>query len=89
MEQLRVGIIGCGRMGSERAAAVQKLGARIGWFCDPIRARAEELASRFGGTATARSEDLDWHSLDGVFVCIPPSFRGPVELECLANSVPL
>ena len=89
MEQLRVGIIGCGRMGAERAAAVQKLGSRIGWFCDPDRARAEELANKFGGMVTAKPEDLDWHSLDAVFVCVPPSCRGPVELHCLANSIPL
>ena len=68
---------------------MQKLGERIGWFCDSDRARAEELANKFGGTATARPEDLDWHSLDGVFVCVPPSYRGPVELQCLANSIPL
>ena len=27
--------------------------------------------------------------MDGVFVCVPPSYRGPVELQCLANSIPL
>jgi myo-inositol 2-dehydrogenase/D-chiro-inositol 1-dehydrogenase len=89
MEQLRVAIIGCGRMGAERAAAVRKLGARIGWFCDPDRARASELANKFGGMAIARPEDLDWHSLDAVFVCIPPYGRGPVELQCITNSIPL
>ncbi len=89
MEQLRVGIVGCGRMGAERAAAAQKLGARIGWFRDSDLARAQELANRFGGTATARPEDLDWHSIDGVFVCVPPSYRGPFELLCVANSIPL
>jgi predicted dehydrogenase len=76
-------------MGAERAAAVQKLGALIGWFYDPDRARAEGLANKFGGTAAAKPEDLDWHSLDAVFVCVPPSCRGPVELYCLANSIPL
>jgi predicted dehydrogenase len=75
-------------MGGERAAAVQKLGARIGWFCDPDRARAVELANKFGGVVTAQPEDLDWHSLDAVFVCVPPFYRGPVEQYCLANSIP-
>jgi predicted dehydrogenase len=89
MAQLIVGIVGCGRMGAERASAVQKLGARIGWFCDPDRARAEGLASKFGATPTARPEDLDWHSVDAVFVCVPPACRGPVELLCITNSIPL
>ena len=89
MKELSVGIIGCGRMGAERAAAVQKLGAQVDWFCDSERARAEELANNFGGAATTRPEDVDWSSLDGAFVCVPPSFRGPIELQCLANSIPL
>jgi myo-inositol 2-dehydrogenase / D-chiro-inositol 1-dehydrogenase len=89
VEQLRVGIIGCGRMGAERAAAAKKLGAQIGWFYDSDRERAQQLADKFSGTATPRSEDLDWHSLDAVFVCVPPSYRGPFELQCVANSVPL
>jgi myo-inositol 2-dehydrogenase/D-chiro-inositol 1-dehydrogenase len=89
MAPSRVGIVGCGRMGAERAAAVQKLGARVGWFCDSDRARAEKLANKFGGTPTAKLEEFDWHSLDAVFVCVPPSCRGPIESLCLANSIPL
>jgi len=87
MEPLRVAIIGCGRMGAERAAATHKLGGRIDWFCDLDHARASELANQFGGTVRARFEDLDWYSLDAVFVCVPPSCRGPVE-QCLSNSIP-
>jgi myo-inositol 2-dehydrogenase / D-chiro-inositol 1-dehydrogenase len=76
-------------MGTERADAVRKLGARIVWFCDVDPARAEALASRFSDTFTAKPERLDLHSVDAVFVCVPPAYRGPIELQCLASSVPL
>jgi myo-inositol 2-dehydrogenase/D-chiro-inositol 1-dehydrogenase len=89
MEPLTAGIIGCGRMGAVRAAALQSLGARTGWFCDSDRARAVELANKFGGNVIGKPEDLDWPSVDAVFVCVPPSYRGPVELQCLAHSIPL
>jgi|ERR1700730_1362650 myo-inositol 2-dehydrogenase/D-chiro-inositol 1-dehydrogenase len=89
MQPLKVGIVGCGRMGTERADAVIKVGARIVWFCDIDPARAEALASRFSDTLTAKPEELDLHSVDAVFVCVPPAYRGPIELRCLASSVPL
>jgi predicted dehydrogenase len=73
----------------ERAAALEKLGARTVWFCDSDPARAEALASKFGSSWIARPEDLDLGSLDAVFVCLPPGYRGPIELQCLAHSIPL
>ena len=89
MQPLKIGIVGCGRMGTERANAVTKLGARIVWLCDIDSARANALASRFGDTSTVEREGLDLHSVDAVFVCVPPAYRGPIELQCLASSVPL
>ena len=89
MGMIKAGIVGCGRMGMERAAALEKLGARLAWFCDPDPGRAEALAKQFSGSWTLRSEDLDLGSLDAVFVCVPPGHRGLIESQCLARSIPL
>lgn len=89
MTPLSIAIVGCGRMGTERAVAAHKLGARIACFCDSDLSRAQALAGRFsGGSAAVNLEALDWRSLDAAFVCTPPSFRGPVELISLNNGVP-
>jgi len=87
---LRVAIVGCGRMGRERATAATALGARVVALCDPDPARVSGLASRFPG-ALVRDDavDLDWLSVDAIFVCTPPFARGLVEAAALAAGVPV
>lgn len=90
MDQLRVVIVGCGRMGAERANAAAKLGASVAWLCDTDSSRVQALADKFPESrSTMDPKDIDWHSLDAAFVCVPPAYRGPVELMSLTNNVPL
>jgi predicted dehydrogenase len=54
---LRVGIIGCGRTGAKRAAALTPGDAVVGCF-DALPAAAEQLAREHGATACASAEEL-------------------------------
>jgi myo-inositol 2-dehydrogenase / D-chiro-inositol 1-dehydrogenase len=71
----RVAIIGCGRMGHERARAAMNCGAVVRAVVDPDLSRAAELAAATGALACARVQDFPWSSLDAVFLCAPPSYR--------------
>lgn len=76
---IRVGIVGCGRMGAERAARAVALGAVVQGCADSDAARARALASKVGAQAVvADPAMLPWDSLDAVFVCTPPSVRKDV-----------
>jgi myo-inositol 2-dehydrogenase / D-chiro-inositol 1-dehydrogenase len=87
---LRIAIVGCGRMGTERARAAHSLGARVAAMCDVDVARAQTLAQEFAGCrAIGDVAQLDWSAIDAVFVCTPPVARGPVERQALEVGVPL
>jgi predicted dehydrogenase len=86
---LRVAIIGCGRMGTQRARAARALGAEV-VLVDRSRKQAEELAAEFSlATVSSADDNLDWDRLDAVFVCTPASQRGPVELAAVRTNVPV
>jgi predicted dehydrogenase len=77
--QLRAAIVGCGRMGTQRARAARTLGATL-VLADRNRLQAEALAGELPpGTATVVDGEPDWDAVDAVFVCTPASERGPVE----------
>lgn len=71
----RVAIIGCGRMGQERARALVQCGASIRAVVDTDPQRAAALAAQTGATPFADAGRLPWPSLDAVFVCTPPCYR--------------
>lgn len=85
---LRIALLGCGRMGRTRAAAVEQLGGHLEWIYDPDRLAAKELA---GTTARVleQSSELATEDVDALFVCTPPGTHGPVERACLARGVPV
>lgn len=86
---IRVAIVGCGRMGTARAQAAKDFGAHVAIVCDADPAIASELANRHRGCEIVGSPlELDWSSLDAVFVCTPPSERGEVELAAIGRGVP-
>jgi predicted dehydrogenase len=86
---LRIAIIGCGKMGREHARAVQILGARVVTVCDPIADTARALAAEHAGcTAIADVAAIDWRAIDAIFICTPPSARGPLELAAIEAGVP-
>lgn len=85
-----VAIVGCGRMGRQRARAALGLGARVVALHDEDVARADELAALAPGSTVVKDwRDLDFAALDAVFVCTPPHARGPVELAALDAGVPV
>lgn len=85
---LRVAVVGCGRMGRERAAAAVAQGARVVAIYDPAPARVSALASAHPGALTgADALTLDWDAVDAVFVCTPPFARGPVEAAAIQAGV--
>jgi myo-inositol 2-dehydrogenase / D-chiro-inositol 1-dehydrogenase len=88
--QLRVAIVGCGRMGTQRARAARALGAEV-VLVDRNRNQAEQLAAEFSPAARVFSadDDLDLDGVDAVFVCTPAAQRGPVELAAAAANVPV
>src|SRR6266540_6434252 len=86
---MRVGIVGAGRMGRERGRAATSLGARVIAVCDTDSERVTELASGLRARALTEPSQMDWHSLDAVFVCTPPASRGPTELAAIRAGVPL
>ena len=65
---MRVAIIGCGLIGSKRAAALR--GASVRMSCDVSRERAEKLASNYPGCAVATDwrEAVQHSGVDAVIV---------------------
>ncbi len=69
-----VAIVGCGRMGGERARQVAACGGRIAACADADPERRHALAAAHpGATAHPDANGLPWAGLDGVFVCTPPA----------------
>ncbi len=88
MSQLRIGIVGCGRMGRERARCVHALGHTLHTVFDIDEKRSRELASQYGADAALRVEDCFCADLDALFVCTAPGTRGPVETKCIQQGLP-
>jgi myo-inositol 2-dehydrogenase / D-chiro-inositol 1-dehydrogenase len=89
VQDLRVGIIGCGKMGREHVRAARSLGARVVWLGDADPSRASALAAQCEGSeAAAEVGAVRWSALDAIFLCTPPSARGPVEREAIEAGVP-
>src|SRR5262245_57887388 len=89
MSKIRVGIVGCGRMGRERARASTLLGAKVTSVCDSDGARALALANQYPGSqVTSDAKEIDWFGLDAIFICLPPGTRGAIEMEAVRFGVP-
>ena len=86
---LRIAVVGCGRMGKVRAAAAAEFGANVVCVCDANLALANEVSRSLPECKAIESPaQLEWSSLDAVFICTPPSERGPVELAAIEHGVP-
>lgn len=85
MRRLRVAVIGCGRMGRERLRAARAWGAEIAGVCDvdPLRAREAGAPLLTGPIELLKS------GCDAVFVCTPPSQRGPYALAAIQEGAAL
>jgi myo-inositol 2-dehydrogenase / D-chiro-inositol 1-dehydrogenase len=86
---MRIAVVGCGRMGRERARAAAALGVDAILLFDEDRSRAESLA-----TDCARARPLaDVTALldeqpNAVFICTPPCCRGPLEIRASDLGIP-
>ncbi len=86
---MQIGIIGCGRMGNERARATVALGHKIAAVYDPDISKAKTLAASYPASAVLQTPgQISWPTLDAVFICTPPSFRTHYELAAIEANVP-
>ena len=84
---LRVGIVGAGFISQFQLSALSRLGAaKVVAVCDPVKARAEAMASRWSIEQSFDSVDdmLRQSSLDVVHILAPPSQHAPIALRCVA-----
>ena len=89
MKRPRVAIVGCGRMGRTRFHAATRHGAEIVALVDPDLARAEAFAPGPDTLLLVDPLRIPYNRLDAIFVCTPPSERGPVELQAIASGIAL
>jgi predicted dehydrogenase len=76
-------------MGKERARSAVESGAAVAMVHDIERERAEVVARDHPGCIVVeRAVDVVRSHPDALFVCTPPSARGPIELEAVAMAVP-
>lgn len=89
MKTLRVAIVGCGRMGKERARACRQLGVVLTGVYDTDPGRATEMAQRYPGCRAFCGDDfVPGKDHDAIFICTPPGQRGAVELAAIAAGLP-
>lgn len=86
LSQLTVKIIGCGRMGRERARCVTSLGAVLVGVSDVDPACALTLAKDYG--CEIISPQAAFQHCDAVFVCSPPEPRPSLAAEAIRCGTP-
>jgi myo-inositol 2-dehydrogenase/D-chiro-inositol 1-dehydrogenase len=88
MSKLRIAIIGCGRMGKERARCAQLYGAQVTVVCDEDSQRAEDLAASTGAGVLRFGDSFAYPGVDVVFVCTPPNCRPTPILAAIDAGIP-
>lgn len=86
MGSVRVAIVGCGRMGAERANQAARAGATVAYCVDTDEERARTLATQFQSSPISNADSMQWRDIQAVFVCTPPSLRA-VALDAVAAGV--
>lgn len=86
---MRIGILGCGRMGNERARATAALGHELAVVYDPDKERARTLGTKYSASQVLEDEEkLPWSRLDAVFICTPPNLRLKYQLAAIETGLP-
>ncbi len=86
---MRVAVVGCGRMGKERARAAISFGVSTLYLLDEDAQRAESLATEHPGARCLRQTgDLFAQNLDALFICVPPYCRGRLETQAIEAGIP-
>lgn len=84
MSDTRFAIIGCGRTGQKRAAAISKLGYPTGLVVDHARRRAVELAEPLGArAATDFGAVVEATDIDAVVIATPHAELSAIATACL------
>ena len=86
MPKLRVGIVGCGRMGRERARSSALAGARVTHVMDCDGTRAGLLAHEYGAEVAVSISSLN--GCDAVFLSTPPHVRAGMARWAAATRIP-
>jgi myo-inositol 2-dehydrogenase/D-chiro-inositol 1-dehydrogenase len=92
MADLRLGIIGAGRLSSMRIyPCLHYLPVRLAAVCDLNRAAAERNARKFGGEAiyTDYRAMLDGAGLDAVIVCVGPDMHERLAIDVMEAGLPV
>jgi myo-inositol 2-dehydrogenase / D-chiro-inositol 1-dehydrogenase len=88
MLELKIGIIGCGRMGRERARCVHTLGAQVSVVVDTETARADALARDYQARVVESAAEALDSGLDALFICTAPGVRRGLEAKCAEGGLP-
>ena len=87
MSDVRIGVIGVGHLGQHHARLLASMdGVELVGICDINRARADEIAGRFGAPAFGDSRELLGH-VDAVTVAVPTVAHLDVALPFLQAGV--
>ncbi|MEV4644509.1 Gfo/Idh/MocA family oxidoreductase [Saccharopolyspora sp. NPDC049357] len=91
-QQLRVGLIGAGRMGADHALRLHERisGVRLAAIADPDLDRAQQVAGGFGARATADAfEVIDDSAVDALVIASPGSAHEGLLLAAIERGVPV
>lgn len=90
-EQLRIGLIGTGRIGKVHATnIVAAAETKLAWVIDPFIAGAEAIASECGARATADPEEaFGSGELDAVIVASPTSTHADLITKAIEAKIPV
>lgn len=84
---LRMGLVGCGRFGSNHARCLQSLpGVDLVAVCDTDMARARQLGALYGAPAFDHIDALIGR-VDAVSIVVPPKALADVALAALAGGI--
>ena len=89
---VRVGIIGCGNIGTDHVDRVanQVSGSRVAALFDVATERVQELAAQVGAVALATASEVINHpDVDAVIIASPGEFHAALTLECIAAGKPV
>jgi predicted dehydrogenase len=90
IENLRVGVVGCGGLGNSHASNAVEHGASVVAGADPAPDSRESFTERFGAQGYASAEEMcDDAALDAVYVTTPTSFHASAARTALGADLPV
>jgi myo-inositol 2-dehydrogenase/D-chiro-inositol 1-dehydrogenase len=89
-DQVRIGLIGTGRIGQVHAMSIDRLkDATLQWVCDPFVEGAQRTAAQFGGRITADPADVFAASdVDAVIIASPTATHVDLIAAAIDANIP-